>query len=285
MKKQATTHHSRKRTTRRRSQTRLGTKPTRLETSLPRATLSIKPAVTFWKMNGSRVVGVMVIACIAWILYLMFTLDDFYIYDAEIVGNRILNAPEIYAASGTDSQSVFWINPNEIAARIEALPNIKTAQIFLTLPANLKIAVEERQPEVVWQTGDKVWWIDIEGTFVPPRDGPENEQMRLRIIDADNRSIRANDQIDLRIIRAAQIINEYKPEVEVLTYSRQFGISYTSAEGWPIYLGQSTNIPAKLLTTDAIRADLIARQVTPLFIDVRNPLRAIYEEQVVETGL
>jgi len=287
MRKQVTIRkpRQRQRPVRRRSQTRLGSKSTRLETSLPKATLSLKPALSFWKVNSSRIVGLLGLTLIIWILYLLFSLDDFYIYQAEVVGNRILQPQEIYAAGGVNSQSIFWINPAEVTARIEALPNVKTARIYLTMPANLKIEVEERHPEVVWQTGDKVWWIDNEGTFVPPRQESAEPQMHLRIIDDDNRSIQANDQIDLSIIRGAQILNEHKPEIEVLHYSRQFGLSYTTVEGWPIYLGKSSNISGKLLIADAVRADLSARQVIPLFIDVRNPFRVIYQSPPEGTGL
>lgn len=255
-----------------------------METSLPRATFAIKPAVTFWKVNNSRIVGLLVLGLLIWIIYLLFDLDDFYLFQATIRGNRILSAREIYAAGQVDGQSVFWINPVEVAARVEALPNIKTAQIYLTLPANLTIMVEERQPEVIWQSGDTSWWIDIEGLFVPPRQEAGLDQNRLRIIDEDATAIQANDHIDLSIIRGVQIVHQHKPEVETLYYTRQYGISYVTPEGWPVYLGRSENISAKLLIADALRTDLLARQVAPGFIDVRNPRRAVYVEQPAEPG-
>jgi cell division protein FtsQ len=263
----------------RRSQTRLGARPIRLETSVPNSILTLKPAIKFWQVNRSRIVGLLVLAFLAWIMYLLFDLDDFYVYEAEIKGNHVLTAEEIYAASGVDSQSVFWLNPQEIAANVEILPNIKTARIYLTLPANLTIEVEERQPEVIWQTGDDIWWIDNEGLFVPPRNETEVDENRLRIVDRDGFPVRANDRLDLSIVRGAQIVHEHKPEIKDFMYTRQYGLIYQTPTGWPVYLGRSNDLPAKLIVAQALQADLLARQVTPLFIDVRNPSRAIYKEQ------
>ena len=269
----------------RRSQTRLGALPTVMETSLSQSTFAIKPAITFWRINRTRIIGLFTLVLFGWIIYLLFDLDDFYVYKAEIQGNRILTAQEIYAASKVNSLSIFWINPEEVTANVEALPNIKTAQITLTLPANLTIEVEERQPEVLWQTGDTTWWVDIEGMFVPPREEIDIDKNRLRIIDGDGKTIQVNDRIDLAIIRSAQIIHEHKPEVRDILYTQQYGLAYNTPEGWLVYLGKSIDIPAKLLVADALRADLLARQIRPIFIDIRNPLRAVYAEQPTDTGL
>lgn len=268
----------------RRSQTRLGKKPAVLETSLPKNTFAIKPAVSFWQGNRARLMGGMVVILMIWITYLVFDSDDFYVYRARIQGNRILSAAEIYAASQVDGLSVFWIDPEEVAANVEALPNVKQAYVHLTLPANLIIEVEERQPEIIWQTGEEMWWIDNEGLFVPPREEGGAENNRLRIIDQEVRAIQPNDRIDLGIVRGAQIIHEHKPEVKTLYYSQQYGLTYMTPEGWPIYVGKKENIRAKLRVADSVYADLAARQVSPLFIDVRNPLRAIYEEPQIATG-
>lgn len=261
-----------------RSATRLGVKRGKMEANKPKSTLGIKPAITYWKLNQSRIFGLCVLALFGWVLYLTFSMEDFFIYNADIQGNQILAAEEIYAASQVDSLSVFWVNPKTVKANIEALPNIKTADISLSLPSNLRIDVVERNPEIIWKTGDTVWWIDNEGTFVPPRAEVPVDDKRLRIIDAEGRPIQANDKIDLAIVRGAQLIQQQKPDVYELLYTQQHGLIYRTPEGWPVYLGRSKNFDAKLLVADSLRFDLIAREVSPTFIDVRNPLRAVYKE-------
>jgi cell division septal protein FtsQ len=148
----------------------------------------------------------------------------------------------------------------------------------------LVITVEERLPEVLWQTGDQIWWIDSEGVFVPPREEPSMTQGRLRIIDQDHTAAPSRKQVDVALVHSVQLIHNQLPEVETLYYSQQFGLSYRTAEGWPVYLGESHNMEAKLLVANSVRSDLLTRDVIPTFIDVRNPLRAIYEAEIAESG-
>ena len=272
----------------RRSQTRLGsaTVPTSkvMETSVPKAMLATRSPFRPRRIKRSRIAGVLACLLFLWIIYLLFELPDFYIYSAHIQGNRVLNPQEIYDASGVHSQSIFWVNPAQITRNIEQLPNIKRAEVYLTLPANLVIKVEERLPEVLWQTGEQVWWIDNEGLFVPPRTEAGLNDGRLRIIDQDHATAQPRKQIDVALVHSAQMVHNQHPEIKTLYYSQHHGLSYLTAEGWPIYLGASQNIAAKLLVGQAVQADLLARGVTPNFIDVRNPLRAIYEEKDADTG-
>lgn len=261
-----------------RSQTRLGEKPVKLESTLAVSPLALKPAINYWHLNQGRIVGFCILMLLLWVTYLMFYLPDFYLYKASVSGNRVLTEQEIYSAANIDSLSVFWIDPVQVKANIEALPNIKTAQISLTLPANLGIEVEERLPTVIWQTGQATWWIDSEGLFVPPRDQVAINDDRLHIVDLDQRPIEAGHRIDLSIVHGAQIINKFKPEIQDLQYRNHLGLIYYTAEGWPVYVGETLNLEAKLRVADALRADLMARGVVPSFIDVRNPLRSFYVE-------
>lgn len=276
--KRKVTSNKKSKTSGKRSATRLGVKRSKMEASKPKSALGIKPAIAYWKLNQSRFFGLCVLVLFVWVLYLTFSVGDFFVYSAEIRGNRILAAEEIYAASQVDSLSVFWVNPKTVKANVEALPNIKTADVSLTLPSNLRIDVVERSPEIIWKTGDAVWWIDNEGTFVPPRAEVPVDDKRLHIIDAEGRPIQANDQIDLSIVRGAQLVQQQKPDIYELLYTQQHGLIYRTPEGWPVYLGRSKNVDAKLLVADSVRYDLLAREVTPTFIDVRNPLRAVYKE-------
>jgi len=261
---------------RRRSERRLGKTQT-LESRTVVSAFAVRPALGFWQMNSSRIIGLLTLLLFVWIGYLLFRYDAFYVYTADIQGNHILGADEIYAASGVHTLSVFWIDPKTVKNNVERLPNVKSARVKVTLPANVRIEVEERQPEVVWQSGEDLWWIDNEGTFVTPKEGVEAAAGRLRIIDTDERKVRVNDTIDTAIIRGAQIVHEQKPEVEQIYHSEYYGLYYFTLDGWPVILGKASNIPTKLAVADAMISDLQIRQITPTFIDVRNPRRGVYK--------
>ncbi|MBN1995674.1 MAG: FtsQ-type POTRA domain-containing protein [Anaerolineae bacterium] len=242
----------------------------------PRLTLT--PVVRFWQARGTKLTGLVALIVLGWSGYFLFTQPRFFVYGADIQGNVAVSAYEIYAVSGIDSQSIFWLNPTEIVERITRLPNIKAAAVSVALPAKIVINVVERRPELLWQTGETVWWVDHEGMIVPPRGDITG---MLRIIDDDQQPLQPGYQIDAAIVEGAQTLRMLAPEVSVIRYSRLQGLTVATPEGWPVYLGDGSEIKAKLIVLTALLADLKDRNITPVFIDLRDPLRPFYKPQSI----
>ncbi len=261
---------------RRRSEMRLGVKSLDYKTKSTRTDSSITRLLKFWGLYGARLSGVALLALLVWCVYVLFSTPIFFVYGADIKGNMAVTTQEIYAASGIDSQSVFWVSSTEVANRIMALPNIKSAAVTVSFPANVAIKVVERQPELLWQTGDVVWWVDQEGTVVPPK---EEVAGMLRIIDDDHQPLEPGHRIDPSIVRGARRLRLFAPDVSLIRYSRVNGLTVATPEGWPVYLGDGEEIRAKLVVLTEVLADLKARNVAPLYIDMRDPLRPVFQPQ------
>lgn len=263
---------------RRRSEMRLGTPTVDYETTAFQPRLSLSPVLKFWQIRGAMLSGLALLLGLGYILYLLFSDPSFFIYTAQIQGNVAVSGGEIYAASDIDSQSIFWIDPAAVVERVSRLPNIKSATVSLALPANVTIEVVERRPELLWQTGETIWWVDEEGIIVPPKDDLSG---MLRIVDDERRLIQAGAQIEADIVRGAQTLRLLAPDVSVVRYSRQRGLMVATPEGWPVYLGNGDEIKAKLVVLTALLADLNEQEITPAFIDIRDPLQPVYLPQVV----
>ena len=263
---------------RRRSELRLGVESINYETTPFQPRLSLMPMLNFWQTWGTKLSGVALLACLGYIAYLLFSSPLFFVYTAKIQGNAALSKGEIYTASGIDSQSIFWIDPVAVVDRLRALPNIKSATVTVTLPAQIEIEVVERRPELLWQTGETVWWVDQEGVIVPPRDDLSG---MLRIIDDDQKPVQVGAQIDSTIVKGGQTLRLLAPDVSVARYSQERGLIVATPEGWPVFLGDGKEIKAKLLVLTALLADLKERDETPAFVDVRDPLRPFYQTRPV----
>ncbi len=260
-----------RRRTSRRSQRRLGTQ---YHSTARRVRFSLAPIAGRWQAPGSRLLAVLLLVTLGWAIYAIFDSPNFYVYGAEVQGNVAVTPGEVYAASGLEGMSVFWVDPAAVATRLEALPNVKTAQIKVRLPAHVIINIEERTPELIWQTGDARWWVDAEGVIVPPRsDLPDT----LTIIDTDAEPVSAGQSLDPSILDAARALRRLLPELPVMHYSHTKGMSFTTREGWPIYLGDAQDMEAKLTILVALRKELLARGVSPEFIDVRFVERPFYK--------
>jgi cell division protein FtsQ len=259
---------------RRRSEVRLGIKAVNYEATAFQPRFTVTPVLNFWQTRGVKLSSLLLLGLLGWVLYLLFTRPVFFVYTAEIRGNAAVSAREIYTTSGIDSQSIFWINPAEVIKKIIALPNIKAATVSLALPARVVIEVTERRPELLWQTGQALWWIDQEGTVVPPK---EDLTGMLRVIDDDRQPLEPGYQIDFNIVQGAQTLRVLAPDVSVMRYSRLRGLIVATTEGWPVYLGGGSEIKAKLVVLTAVLADLKERNITPAYIDMRDPLRPVYK--------
>ncbi len=216
----------------------------------------------------------MLLAALAWAAYAVFASSSFYVYGAEVQGNAVVTPEEVYAASQLDGVSVFWVNADATAAKVEALPNVKSARVEVRLPAYVTITIEERTPELMWRTGSANWWIDAEGTVVPPRGDLSSP---LTIIDMDAQPVTVGQRLDPSIMTAARSLRRLLPELPEMQYSRATGISFIMREGWPVHLGDAQNMDAKLTVLVALHKDLLARKVTPEFIDVRFVERPFYK--------
>lgn len=267
---------------RRRSEMRLGVKTINYEATASRPKISFTPVLKFWRVRGPKLTGIALLGLLGWIVYAMFSTPLFFVYGAEIKGNVAVSSREIYSVSGIDSQSIFWIHPAQVVDRILVLPNIKSASVSVAFPASVTIEVVERRPELLWQTGETVWWVDQEGTIVPPKG---NIDGMLRIIDDDRQPLEAGYQIDPSIIKGAQSLRILAPDVSVIRYSRSQGLTVATPEGWTVYLGDGSEIKAKLVVLTAVLADLKERNVTPAYIDLANPLRPVYKpENIIQIG-
>ena len=266
---------AKKRRRRRRSELRLGAEAINFETTATRPALSLTPVLNFWQVKGARLSGLAVLGGVAWIFYILFTDPSFYVYGATISGNSALSAREIYTAGQIDNHSIFWINPLEIEQRLEAIPNIKSAQVSIDLPGRVAITVVERRPQLLWQVDDTVWWVDHEGTIVPPRSEAPDDM--LRIIDDDRQPLEVGFQIETTIIEGAQALRLLVPDVRVIRHTRAQGLIVATPEGWPVYLGDGSEMRAKLIVLSALLPQIRDNSDSPSYIDLRNPLRPVYK--------
>jgi cell division protein FtsQ len=253
---------------------RLGTPAVKFETVADRPKVSFGPVLQFWQNRGPKVIAIFLLAVMAWTGYTLFTTPSFFVYGAQIRGNEALSAREIYLASQVDRQSIFWVNPEKIESQIAALPNVKSVDVSVALPRQVTIDVVERQPELLWQTGQEIWWIDKEGTVVPPKT--EVEEM-LKIIDDDMQPLEAGYKIDPTIIKGSQALRLLAPNVSIIRHTRAQGLIVSTPEGWPVFLGDGSEMRAKLVVLSALLPDLREEENPPLYIDLRNPLRPVYK--------
>src|SRR4029078_2521266 len=64
-----------------------------------------------------------------------------------------------------DGAHVFTIEPGELEDRLTALSTLKGATVTVSLPDEVRVAVEEREPLLAWRTVHGTYLVDGDGTL------------------------------------------------------------------------------------------------------------------------
>jgi cell division septal protein FtsQ len=205
----------------------------------------------------------------------------FFVYEGRILGASHSDAVEIYGAAGVHEQSIFWLDPQEVARRVIQLDGIKAVRVRFELPSQVFIQVEEREPAVMWRTGNpqRDWWLDKEGVVLPYHgdvDAPDT----VFVVDSSGRELQVGDRLEPKgmaqsVLRLAAAV----PGIRIFFYEPDRGLSFTQQVGaaeWPVYVGTSRELARKIQTMQALTRYLQENDVRPRYIDVRWPDHPVY---------
>ena len=110
----------------------------------------------------------------------LLALSPFVVERIEVVGQSLLAADEVIAASGlAPGQSLFSLDARRAVAAIEALPRVRRAELVRAFPNRVTLLVEERRPFALVHSGGLRWpglyWVDEQGVPL----GPETRAITL----------------------------------------------------------------------------------------------------------
>jgi hypothetical protein len=189
-----------------------------------------------------------------------------------------------YPASGVDTLNVFWISPRKAAAAIEALPGIREASVQASLPANVRIRVQEREPLLIWRTSAGDLWLDSEAVALPYGADPAGATF---VVDSSGQAYQPNDRVNPTVVTSVQMLQAAFPDARIYYYQAHEGLSFQSPEGWPIQIGTSQDIARKVAVLQALRTKLQEQGIEPYYIDLRlvdHPVYAVADHSAASTG-
>jgi len=200
----------------------------------------------------------------------------------EVSGQSRLTRDEVVAAADiAPGANLLMLDPRAIAARLEAVPLIRRAEVIRSLPNRLTLVVEERRPLTLANAG-RLHWIDEDGVDlgvepravalgVPVLSGLSPDDLGARGQDGVSERVRVGLALLGLLLRARTPLLAQISEIDL---SRAEGPVLYTLNGVEVRIGKD-DWQARLGRLHGVLAQLGASGETPIAIDLR------FRDQVV----
>ncbi|MBN1201657.1 MAG: FtsQ-type POTRA domain-containing protein [Anaerolineae bacterium] len=233
-----------------------------------------RPASPAASVVSWRAVSGVIVVGLAVVLYLFLTASAFFVNSVAIGGEKYLSREEIFRFSDVAQRHIFWIDPQDVEARLEEVPNIADASVFVGWPPDMmQIIVTEREPALIWEQGVRVW-VDVNGIVMKQR---EDRPDLLRIVVPDNTEpIDVGARVPQTIIQGALQLRSRYPNIDVLLYDSMKGLGYHDGRGWTVWFGTGEEMDVKLLVYNQVVENILAQRIQPGEVVMSDPDRPYY---------
>ncbi|MCD6286908.1 MAG: hypothetical protein J7M39_13440 [Anaerolineae bacterium] len=219
------------------------------------------------------------VACVAAIIGigLWVALGGAWYLDWEDLTVTGITSTEIIYGMKQTSDLVGWhrfsLDP-EAAQQIlaKALPEYKDIQIHCGIfPTKCELAVTQRIPVMIWETGSERYWVDDGWTFyqvqgdrpdLPVIHGPMPEAMSAYSA--------------IEVYEGIQALGALNISADALDYAPQRGLVWTDPEGRRVALGGGPSMAPRLQMYEIVVSQCEAEGIFPQAVDVRFPEGATY---------
>jgi len=244
-----------------------------------------RPAFTLPSLRaGWRPFSLSTAIILAIAIYLMLSLPYFHIPSVTVLGHNRLTREEITAVAGVVGQSVFMVQPEEVATRLLMnYPELASAEVSVYLPNHVYITVNERVPVIFWQQGEGYTWIDSLGVAFRPRGVATG---LVAVTGVANPPAGITSQADSflpppfmqkELVDAILALAPSMPAGSTMVFDPADGLGWTDSRGWKAFFGVSAHdMPLKVRVYQSLVNSLASRGKSPVFISVAYPEAPFY---------
>ena len=212
-------------------------------------------------------------------LLAFFTSDVFYVRAIQVRGNTFISREEVFAYSELADYHMFWLDPDEIRENVLRSSSVADITVEVGWPPDLvTLAVQERQPALVWSDAGDETWIDIQGRLMPARaEMPGLLHVNL-VRDGNPEPAPSAESVSKDIVLGALRLQEILPEGDHLDYHGIHGLGWTNEQGWQVWMGTGSAavMDEKIRIYDVLVENLNSRAIDVAELNIANPDAPFY---------
>jgi cell division protein FtsQ len=222
------------------SKRRVGSKPQ--VTPGPRRTLES------WWLSGRLISLVLLLASL--IGFLIISRDSRYtIRNIQVTGVHTLKAQDVAQIADIYNVSTWLVDTDVVAERLLSNAYIEHVEVYVSLPDQLKIIVQERTPDIQWRSGGETYVLDVEGRVLSTADVITMTNA-LVIEDRSNQLLQPNDVVNPAVLDLGRALALRLPAELHITPSSigwdvNEGMIVTTADNRVIMFGRTPDLDEK----------------------------------------
>jgi cell division septal protein FtsQ len=251
----------------------------------------IAPIHIGWRFL-SGALTLLMMACIGFFLFS----PQMKVSGMTIEGLQRLNTEEVAKDLGVSNKRIYAIDAAALRKKLATdYPDLANVKIQVTLPAKVKLSVNERAPVLAWIYDGKTMWIDQDGFIFPARGDATPaitvqsagapplvskvsndilQELSSEVVPVMAKTPDPEDiisQMDATILAAISKLNGIMPPGTLLAYSDSDGLGWVDSNGWAVFIGLSTaKIDQQMVIYNAVVEELKKQGVTPSMISVEH---------------
>lgn len=255
-----------------------------------------------WKILGLfTVLALLTVACVY-----ALTGPAFRVEQVNVVGTHSDALSQHIQQMGMQGQNIFLIDVTALTDRIDALPQVASVNLQKQWPNQLVVTVQQRVPELLWQTSYGTFSVDGQGVVINREVTSASQLMTVKDLATYNkggkaaaRHIQPGDRLnEADVAFAVQVFRTLPALTGIKTFTLLYDDTSSatsnggqgdttsagafvveSQAGWVAYLGGSGDanpLYNRLVELQQILALAQRQQLNLATVDVRYGLRPVY---------
>jgi hypothetical protein len=136
---------------------------------------------------------------------------------------------------GIKGQNIFLLNVSSLTTKIDALPEVETADLGKQLPNQLVVSIKERVPVLLWQTPNGTFSVDSQGMVIAPVDKTVGADHLSAVIDISQQEKQNNTEKSETILRPGTWINKTDVAFALAILEQLPIVKSDSADSYKLY--------------------------------------------------